>query len=196
MSTNSKKLLNIALAVLVVGLLALPGCGFAKEKTKEAAEQAGDLVDKAAEAAGEVTANWLGTTAANVGKNYNKSVIERLKYLEISIDKISYETKNKKKVYTIELTINNTAPDNEKIYSDILIDDNYLVACDQDDYTYNLLLYKTGDEESEDDYYDDYYDDTINAGKNHLTVYTELNESDEIDHLLFIDKSISAESEK
>jgi hypothetical protein len=42
MNINSKKLLNIALVALMIGLLALPGCGFAKEKAKEAAEPVAD----------------------------------------------------------------------------------------------------------------------------------------------------------
>jgi hypothetical protein len=188
----------ILAALMITGLLALPGCktteekakeaaGYAEEKAKEAAGYAGEKAQEAAEAVGKVTASWLGTTAANVGKNYNKSVVERLKYLEITVEGITHETKDGKKDYTIKLTLNNTAPDNEKIHIDNLLDDNYLIACDQNDYSYSLSPY--GYDEDED--YDYEYEELVNPGKSHLTVYTELDEADEIAYLQFIDKKIS-----
>jgi hypothetical protein len=105
--------------------------------------------------------------------------------LEISVDKIDYKTKDKKKNYTIELTLNNTAPEDEKMYVYILLDDNYLIACDQNDYTYSLTSYLDPDDQYE------YYDETIISGKSRLTVYTELDEADEIAYLQFNDKEIS-----
>jgi hypothetical protein len=170
---------------VIAGLFAFSGCGAVEEKAKESASYVQDTANKVAEAAGEVTANWLGSTVANVDESYNEAIVERLKYVEISVDKIDYEIRDKKKGYTIELTFNSTAPDEEKTYVDMLFDDNYIVACDRNDYVYNLSPYRNEDDE----YYG--YDDFILPGQSHLTVYTELNEADEIVNLQYIDKKIS-----
>jgi len=198
MNNKSHKVrISIAIALTITCLFLLPGCQKAEEKAQEAekkaqeaAEYAKDKAVEAAEYAGELTANWLGTTAANVGKAYNKSVVERLKYLDITVDKIESENKDGETNYTIELSLNNSAPDNEKIHIGNLLEDHYLVACDQKDYTYSLLAYTNEDEA--DEYYEEYgNEDIIKGGKSRLTVYTTLPEADEISYLLFIDKKIS-----
>jgi hypothetical protein len=145
---------------------------------------------EAAKAAGEVTANWLGTTAANVGKSYNESVVKRLEYLTVTVDKISSKTKDKKKKYTIDLTIDNAAPDNEKLYVDLLLYDNYLVACDKKDYTYMLSTYDGEYDENEEREYD-YSNNMIVPGKSRITVYTVVAETEEINRLLFLGKEVS-----
>ena len=192
----------LLVAIVAVAMFALPGCKKVKEKAAGAAETALGLVEKGAEIAGEATANWLGTTAGNVGKNFNKTIVERLAYLEITVDNVDKsvaeagegdaededaegvegedaETEISPGIvsYAFDLTINNTAPNTEKIYINVLLDDYYLVACDQDDYTYSL--------------YDRSYENNIMPGKSKLTVYTELAEPDEISYLLFIGDKIS-----
>jgi hypothetical protein len=184
-------LVFVLAALVAAGSLAFSGCGLFSDENKEKAVK---VINDVAEYAGEVTANWLGTTAANVGKIYNKSVVKRLEYLDIAVDKIDYKTKDGEKAYTIELSIDNTAPENEKLYVDILLDDHYLIACDKNDYVYSLSPYREMEEgEDEDAYYDEQYDydNEIVPGKSRLTVYTTLPEAEEIDHLLFIEKNLN-----
>jgi hypothetical protein len=167
----------------LTGLFVFSSCGAASDKAQDAADYAKDAVGKAAEFAGEVTANWLGTTAATVGKSYNKSVVERLKNLKITVDKVDFKTAEGQKDYTIVLTLDNSAPDNEKMYVSVLLDDNYLIACDKNDYVYSLS--PRGTEVAD---YD--YNNMIMPGKNRLTVYTSIPETEEISHLLFIENEL------
>ena len=193
--------LLLLVVIVVLALVALPGCGKVKEKVKDKAEDAAETalgaVEKGAEIAGEATANWLGTMAGNVGKNFNETIAERFAYLEISVnevDKIEPETEPDADEdvaaesdddgimrYAIELTINNTAPDNEKMYIDTLLNDHYLVACDQNDYTYSLATENSYNRS----------DNLIKPGKSKLTVYTELSDQDELSYLLFIGNKIN-----
>ena len=195
--------------VVALALFALPGCGKVKEKAAGAAEIALGAVEKGAEIAGEATANWLGTTAGNVGKEFNETIAERFGYLEITVDEISRAEVEPKPAsasgdptsgdpadlnedaagtatdpatarYTIKLTINNTAPDKEKMYTSILLGDYYLTACDQNDYTYSLTADQTAGRPS----------DLILPGKSKLTVYTDLAASDKLAYLLFIGDKI------
>ena len=189
-------------AIVVMALFALPGCGKLKEKVKDKAEDAAeialDAVEKGAEVAGEATGNWLGTMAGNVGKNFNETITERFAYLDISIndiDIIEPEAEEEEGEdgdgddgsddgiirYSIDLIINNTAPDTEKMYISVLLGDHYLVACDQGDYTYSLTADRNGNG----------YNDLILPGKSKLTINTELSEPDELSYLLFIGNKIS-----
>ena len=196
----------LLVAIVILAMVALPACSKVKERAAGAAESAAETalgaVEKGAEIAGEATANWLGTTAGNVGKDFNETIAKRFAYLEITVDKVVSETDeedadveegdvveedgaeeiegNKEISYTIDLTINNTAPNTEKMYINILIGDYYLVACDQDDYTYSLSTERNSG-----------YYDQIMPGKSKLTVYTEMSEPDELSSLLFIGNKIS-----
>ena len=183
-------------AIVALAFVVLPGCSKVKEKAADAAEIALGALEKGAAIAGEATANWLGTTAGNVGKNFNETITERFAYLAISVNEIKrIEAKSEdgegesdgEEVeegivrYTIEITINNSAPDNEKMYMHILLGDHYLVACDQDDYTYSL----TPGSNAKGSF------DLILPGKSKFTAYVELAEQDEISYLLFIGNKIS-----
>ena len=174
----------VLVCIAALALFSFSACGNAKEKAKDAAKSAGSAalgaLEKGAEIAGEATANWLGTTAGNVGKNFNETITERLSYLDISVDSIESEAEEGINKYTLELTVNNTAPDDEKIYMETILKDNYLVACDQDDYTYKLTVEKgeVG------------YSNTVMPGKSRYTIYTELAEIDEISYLMFIGEKI------
>ena len=188
----------VVIVIVAMALVALPGCSKVKEKAAGAAETALGAVERGAEIAGEATANWLGTTAGNVGKNFNETIVERFSYLEITVDSIDIvepEVEDEGEgdveeniddsgtiLYSIELTLNNTAPDSEKLYMNILLGDYYLVACDQDDYTYSL---RAGSNSK------GYYDQ-IKPGKSKFTAYTELAEPDRISYLLFIGNRINA----
>ena len=197
MGKSNKVFMVLLVVVVALALCALPGCSKLKEKVKDkaadAAEVALDAVEKGAEIAGEATANWLGTTAGNVGKNFNETIKERFAYLEISVDAINIiepdaedgeepdEAEDGVVLYSINLTINNTAPDTEKMYIHILLGDHYLIACDRDDYTYSLSADRSAGG----------YSDQILPGKSKLTVRTELSEPDEISYLLFIGNKIT-----
>ena len=196
----------LLVSIVVLALVALPGCSKVKEKAKDAAGAALNVVEKGAEIAGDATASWLGKTAGNVGKNFNETIIERFAYLEISIDEVNIieaeaeeaeadEDVDEEEVdeeveeeviddgiirYSIELTLNNKAPHNEKLYVNILLGDHYLVACDQDDYTYSLTVDRSAYS---------YYDQIL-PGKSKLTVCTELSEPAELSYLLYIGNKI------
>ena len=175
----------VLVCITAVALLALPACGRAAkekavEKVEAATEKALDAIEKGAEIAGKATANWLGTTAGNIGKNFNETITERLSYLEISIDSITSETEDEIESYTLDITINNTAPDDEKIYINVILSDNYLVACDQDDYTYKFLVDKDAIG----------YSDNVKPGKSRYTITTDLPEADKLGYLLFIGEKI------
>jgi thiol-disulfide isomerase/thioredoxin len=183
-------------ALIAAGLFALSGCGAVADKAQQAADSAADAaagaVGKAAEIAGEATANFIGTTAGNVGKSYNATIVERFGKLSISVDSVESEAAGGENRYTIDLTLVNSAPASEKMYVDILLDDYYLVACDADDYVYSLTPYDPyEDEDDEDDtYYEENYDNMIVPGKSRLTVYTSLPEEASVDHLLFLEKAV------
>ena len=197
--------LLLLVVIVVLALVALSGCGKVKDKAEDVAEIALDAVEKGAEIAGEATANWLGTMAGNVGKDFNETIAKRFAYLEISIDKVDIIEQEEAEgeideadgieldepegesdddgiiIYSIDLTLNNTAPDTEKMYIDTVLGDHYLVACDQNDYTYSLAAYNSYNRS----------DNLIKPGKSRLTVYTELSDQDELSYLLFIGNKIN-----
>jgi major membrane immunogen (membrane-anchored lipoprotein) len=200
-SKNNFKPYKISVSIFTVFIIAssilLTGCIFSDESKEKVKDKAAEVIGDAAEYAGEMTANWIGTTTANIGKNYNEAVVKRMAYLDITVEKVESKIRDdKRKLYKLELMVNNPAPANEKMYYHILLDDNYLVACNGDDYTYSLTLYDNGYDddsidEDDEDYDDDSYNDMINPGKSRIVAYTELPAEEAISYLQFIDKKIS-----
>jgi hypothetical protein len=185
-----------ALLIAAMAMFALSGCGAVADKAQQAADSAADVaasaVGKAAEIAGEATANFIGTTAGNVGKSYNATIVERFGNLSISVDGIESETVGGDHRYTIELALVNSAPAGEKMYVDILLDDYYLVACDAEDYVYRFTPYDPYEKNDDEDdaSYEENYSNMIVPGKSRLVVYTSLPEEKTVDHLLFLEKAI------
>jgi len=67
---------------------------------------------------------------------------------------------------------------------DVLLDGDYLLACDQDDYVYTLSTYGL------DGYTGNQGLNYIPTGKSRLTVYTTMSGNNTFDHLLFLGEDI------
>ena len=175
--TRNQSVMLVAI-LLAAMLFSLSACENLEDKAKEVANQA-------AEFAGEVTASWLGTTAGKVGESYNKATIERLQAVAVTVEKITHEEEGEQKNYTITLTLNNSAPDKDKVYVEDLLEDNYLIACDKRDYAYRLLIYNPNNGST------DYDNMLIMVGKSRMTVYTSVPVSEEISYLRYVGEKIS-----
>jgi len=76
------------------------------------------------------------------------------------------------------MVFDNKSPADVKLYFDDLLGNNYLVACDKDDFSYSLW-FNRGD-----------YDDNILFGKSKYYFTVKVPEEVEIDHVKYVNKNI------
>ena len=94
------------------------------------------ILDKTVEKTSEIFSDSLAQTASNFEKNWDSTLLKKFEKLDISVIKSDYEIENGNKVYTIDLLFINSNPDNSKIYLHDLLNNNYLVSCNNDDIVY------------------------------------------------------------
>jgi hypothetical protein len=107
-----------------------------RQKIAAAADSAiGMAIDKSA----EYTARSITETASAYGRAYNAKIIKQFENLDIRYLSDTNEVKDGKKVYAVELELNNNIPRNEELYFGSIIANKYLLACDKDDYVYGIV---------------------------------------------------------
>ena len=82
----------------------------------------------------------LALTFQSFEKNWDQNRLLQLQSLSVHPSTMSYEIKDNKRVYEIELILDNQSPTDTKLYLDDLIGNHYLVVCDKDDFVYLLKV--------------------------------------------------------
>jgi hypothetical protein len=107
-----------------------------------------DAADKAITSAIDTTAKYAArswtVTSSEYSKAYNSNVIKQFENLDIKYLSETSEKKDGKKVYEITLEFNNNVPLNEQLYLGSIISNKYLLACDSEDYVYDIVPKDTG----------------------------------------------------
>ncbi|GHV58205.1 hypothetical protein AGMMS49579_25270 [Spirochaetia bacterium] len=103
------------------------------------AEKADAAINTAIDKTAEYSTRGVLATASAYSKSYNASIIKQFKDLAISFSSSTFEIKDGKKVYEIELLLDNKIPQNEEIYFGNLVAKNYLIACDADEFVYDIV---------------------------------------------------------
>ncbi|GHU79232.1 hypothetical protein FACS189462_4790 [Spirochaetia bacterium] len=103
------------------------------------AEKADAAINTAIDKTAEYSTRGVLATASAYSKSYNASIIKQFKDLAISFSSSTFEIKDGKKVYEIEVLLDNKIPQNEEIYFGNLVAKNYLIACDADEFVYDIV---------------------------------------------------------
>ncbi|GMO42194.1 MAG: hypothetical protein Pg6C_03540 [Treponemataceae bacterium] len=90
------------------------------------------LITTAIDKTVEYTMRGAIATASTFTKTYNSNVIKQFENLDISCSSSKFEIADGKKIYEIELMLDNRIQRNEEIYFGSLVQKNYLIACDAD----------------------------------------------------------------
>ncbi|GHT79196.1 hypothetical protein FACS1894130_07260 [Spirochaetia bacterium] len=103
------------------------------------AEKADAAINTAIDKTAEYSTRGVLATASAYNKSYNASIIKQFENLAISFSSSTFEIKDGKKVYEIEVLLDNKIPQNEEIYFGNLVAKNYLIACDADEFVYDIV---------------------------------------------------------
>ncbi|GHV11156.1 hypothetical protein FACS189491_01890 [Spirochaetia bacterium] len=103
------------------------------------AEKADAAINTAIDKTAEYSTRGVLATASAYSKSYNASIIKQFENLAISFSSSTFEIKDGKKVYEIEVLLDNKIPQNEEIYFGNLVAKNYLIACDADEFVYDIV---------------------------------------------------------
>jgi hypothetical protein len=107
-----------------------------REKIAGAADT---LITGAIDKTAEYTTRSIVATASAYTRYYNASIIKRFENLTISYLTCKFEIQDGKKIYEIELALDNNMPQEEELYFGDLVVKNYLIACDEDDFVYDIV---------------------------------------------------------
>jgi hypothetical protein len=107
-----------------------------REKIAGAAD---NLITGAIDKTAEYAARSVTATASAYRRYYNADVIKRFENLKISYLTSKFEITEGKKIYEIELALDNNMPQTEELYFGDLVVKNYLIACDEDDFVYDIV---------------------------------------------------------
>ena len=98
-----------------------------------------EIISKSLSVTSDVLSKGLTLTASNFEKNWDKQIIEELKDVKVEIKSVNYETTDKGNKCILELIIvNNVSNDQRKLYIHDLLENNYLVAYDNDDFVHTI----------------------------------------------------------
>jgi len=136
------------------------------------------IVNTAIETTDRMVTNGYSFSMQYFEKKLEKNRLAKLDKLTIFLDSIKHETKGEYRNYTIGVIFNNNNPTDVKLYFSDLLENNYLVACDKDDFVYPMELR-------------DKQGDLILFGKSRHYFLTEVPKNVEIDHIRYIYKNIS-----
>ena len=102
-------------------------------------EAAGGIIGTAIDKTAEYAVRGAIATASTYRKLVNKAVIKQFKGLDITYSSSRFEIDGDKKIHEIELVLDNKMPKGEDIYVGNLVQNNYLIACDTDDFVYPII---------------------------------------------------------
>jgi hypothetical protein len=136
------------------------------------------IVDTALETTDRLVSDGYTLPIQFFEKKLEKNRLAKLEKLTIFLNSIKHEARGDLIKYTIEVIFNNNSPTNVKLYFSDLLDNNYIVACDKDDFVYPLeLKEKQGD--------------MILFGKSRHYFLVDVPKDVEIDHIRYIYKNIT-----
>jgi hypothetical protein len=97
------------------------------------------LVKSTIDKTAEYSARGALASVSTYKKAYNANIIKQFENLDMSVSSSTFETKDGEKVYEIELLLDNKIPQNEEIYFGNLVAKNYVLACDANDFVYDIV---------------------------------------------------------
>lgn len=133
--------ISSAAFIVLVGLNTFLIIKYIYDNRGQIAETADKIITSAIDKTAEYTVRGAIATASTFSKAYDAGVIKQFENLSITYSSSKYEfDKDKdKKIYEIELVLDNSIPSNEEIYFGSLVQKNYLIACDGDDFVYEII---------------------------------------------------------
>jgi hypothetical protein len=148
---NEKVRMNvIKLIVFVIALVIMGGLNtvliikYSYDNRHKIADAADKVITSAIDTTAKYAVRSWTVTASEYSKAYNSNVIKQFENLDIKYLSETSETKDGKKVYEITLEFNNNVPLNEQLYLGNIISNKYLLACDSEDYVYDIVPMDTG----------------------------------------------------
>jgi hypothetical protein len=136
------------------------------------------ILDTALETTDRLISNSYSLTNQFFEKKWEKNRLIKLEKLTIFLDSIKYETRGDLRKYTLVLIFNNNNPTDVKLYFSDLLDNNYIVACDKDDFVYPMEL-------------KDKQGEIILFGKSRHYFLVDVPKDVEIDHIRYVYKNIT-----
>ncbi|MDR2701487.1 MAG: hypothetical protein LBB72_03545 [Spirochaetaceae bacterium] len=136
------------------------------------------IIDTALETTDRLVSNGYSLPIQFLEKKWEKNRLAKLENLTIFLDSIKYETRGDLRKYTIGLIFNNNSPTDVKLYFSDLLENNYIVACDKDDFVYPMQLR-------------DKQGDLILFGKSRHYFLVDVPRGVEIDHIRYVYKNIT-----
>jgi hypothetical protein len=137
-----------------------------------------EIISKTIDATSEIVSKSLTLTAANFEKNWDKQVIEELENITIEIKSVNYEKKdNAQKCFLELIIINNVTNNDRKLYIHDLLENNYIVAYDTDDFVHTISV-------------KEYENDKIPQGKSKGFFEVNIDDNIKIKGLSFLGKKI------
>jgi hypothetical protein len=140
MKTNLVRFVAFFLAFVVFGgLNTVLILKYVYDNREKIADAADSLITGTIDKTAEYTTRSLLATASAYSKGYNANIIKQFEKLDISYLTSKFEIHEDQKIYEIELALDNNMPANEEIYFGNLVVKNYLIACDEDDFVYDIV---------------------------------------------------------
>jgi hypothetical protein len=112
---------------------------YAYDRRDTIANAAESLITGAIDKTAEYTTRSVLATASAYTRGYNAGIIKKFEKLTISYSNSKFEINEGKKIYEIELILDNAMPQEEELYFGDLVVKNYLLACDAEDFVYDIV---------------------------------------------------------
>jgi hypothetical protein len=103
------------------------------------ADAADSLITGAIDKTAEYATRSVLSTASAYSRMYNAGIIKKFENLKISYLSSKFEIHEDKKIYEIELALDNNMPQEGDLYFGDLVVKNYLIACDENDFVYDIV---------------------------------------------------------
>jgi hypothetical protein len=103
------------------------------------AAAADNLIIGAIDKTMEYTTRGVLAAGSAYNRNYNAATIKKFENLNISYLSSKFEIHEGKKIYEIELVLDNNMLREEEIYFGDLVVKNYLIAWDEDEFAYDII---------------------------------------------------------
>jgi len=142
-----------------------------------------EIITKSLNTTSDVLSKGLTLTTSNFEKNWDKQIIEELKNIQIEVKSVNYENSDKGKKCILEIVIiNNVSVNERKLYIHDLLENNYLVAYDNEDFVHTLDVNK-------------YENDKIPSGKSKGLFETNIDQNATIKGVSLLNNKIEIKEE-
>ena len=128
-----------AISIFLGGLNAIFIVSYIYDNRDEIANVADELITTAIDKSVEYTVRGAIGTVSTFSRSYNTSVIKQFENLDINYSSSRFEIEEDQKIYEIEVILDNNIQRNDDIYFGSIVQNNYLLACDSDDFVYRII---------------------------------------------------------